>query len=537
MFPSSFNARVAERMAIWGAMLAFLAFLYAAIAVIQVWKLGRLSDDARYASAALLADAKAAAAVAHIAAAIAGGPSRDLVPAFEAVDASLKAVPDAIRDSAVTAGIAAIKDRLSEVRAAIERSDRVGAEKALAAVTEKRAEIGKRIAQAIEEISGAQASFLASDRQNKMLIALLAVFVLGQILILEYRWLMRPIIRMASLLQTAKCSSRELSGYAVRRDEIGTFARALMSHFELMNRQQEAATEQQARLSERLSRQELFKRESLAFQSSIGEIVLRLEAHAGRMSAASSNLIGISSEADVHAGASVQSTQRASNHVDLVAASIRDIAGALASVAGEAEGTSQVAAAARSQVEAARNDAKQLMDSAHTIEPVVRLIEDVASQTNLLALNATIEAARAGELGRGFAVVANEVKQLAARTAHATEEVRGGLQGITASSGRIVERVERLVESIEQVDAVAAAIAGSMRQQDSTSQAITSNTEKAAGDVREVAATVKQVAAMIGEAKRASDLVTKVSNDLELQAADLRNIVERFVETTEGIAA
>jgi methyl-accepting chemotaxis protein len=518
-------------------MLGFLAFLYAAIEIIQAWKLGRLSDDAQRTSAALLADAEASAAVARIAGAVAGGPRQNFAPAFEAVDASLKALSEHVRESAVITNVAETKNRLRELKAAVERSDQVGSEKSLVAVMEKRAEIGKQLAGAVEEISGAQASFLASHRQNKMLITLLAIFVFGQILILEYRWLVRPIIRMASLLQAARYSSRELSAYAARRDEIGTFAQALTSHFDLVNRQQEAATDEQAKLSERLSRQEIFKRESLAFQDRIGEIVLRLEDYAGRMSTASSNLVGISSEADTHAGASVQSTQRVSNHVDLVAASIRDIAGALASVAEDAESTSAVAAAARSLVEAARNDAKALTESAHTIEPVVRLIEDVASQTNLLALNATIEAARAGELGRGFGVVANEVKQLAARTAHATEEVRGGLHGITSSSGRIVERVERLVESIEQVDAVAAAIAGSMRRQDTNSQAITSNTERAAGDVREVAATVKQVAVMIGEAKRAADLVTKVSTDLEQQAADLRAIVERFVETTEGIAA
>ena len=76
-----------------------------------------------------------------------------------------------------------------------------------------------------------------------------------------------------------------------------------------------------------------------------------------------------------------------------------------------------------------------------------------------------------------------------------------------------------------------------MRRQDANSQAITSNTQKTADDVREVAATVKHVAGMIGEAKQAADLVTKVSTDLGQQAADLRIAVERFVETTEGIAA
>jgi methyl-accepting chemotaxis protein len=206
-------------------------------------------------------------------------------------------------------------------------------------------------------------------------------------------------------------------------------------------------------------------------------------------------------------------------------------------VAEDAESTSAVAAAARSLVGAARDDAKALTEAARTIEPVVALIEDVANQTNLLALNATIEAARAGEMGRGFGVVAHEVKQLAARTAHATEEVRGGLQGITSASARIADRVAKLVQSIEKVDGVAAAIAESMRRQDANSQAITSNTVKTADDVREVAATVKHVAGMIGEAKQAADLVTSVSTDLGRQAADLRGAVERFVATTQGVAA
>ena len=84
---------------------------------------------------------------------------------------------------------------------------------------------------------------------------------------------------------------------------------------------------------------------------------------------------------------------------------------------------------------------------------------------------------------------------------------------------------------------MAAAIAQSMRKQDANSQAITSTTARTADDVRDVAATVKDVAGMIGEAKQAADLVTKVSTDLGQQAADLRAAVERFIETTERIAA
>ena len=126
---------------------------------------------------------------------------------------------------------------------------------------------------------------------------------------------------------------------------------------------------------------------------------------------------------------------------------------------------------------------------------------------------------------------------LATRTSRATEEVRSGLQGITAASQRIAARVSKLVQSIDQVAAVANAIAGSMREQDANSQAITSTTATTAADVRDVATTVKDVAGMIGQTRQAADLVTKVSTDLGRQAADLRSAVDRFIETTQRFAA
>ena len=81
------------------------------------------------------------------------------------------------------------------------------------------------------------------------------------------------------------------------------------------------------------------------------------------------------------------------------------------------------------------------------ITKAAKAIISIASQTNMLALNASIEAARAGEAGKGFVVVANNIKDLAADSNKAAEQITSMLNTITELSDRNLELTTSIKEA------------------------------------------------------------------------------------------
>ena len=95
------------------------------------------------------------------------------------------------------------------------------------------------------------------------------------------------------------------------------------------------------------------------------------------------------------------------------------------------------------EIENAAQVIRSLDERSKGVGTVLDVIKGIAEQTNLLALNAAIEAARAGEQGRGFAVVADEVRTLANRSHHATEEIEKIVAQLQKEANAAVDAMQK----------------------------------------------------------------------------------------------
>ena len=117
-------------------------------------------------------------------------------------------------------------------------------------------------------------------------------------------------------------------------------------------------------------------------------------------------------------------------------------------------------------VENSAETVSQLRESSEEIGEIVATIDEIADQTNLLALNAAIEPARAGgdggrgQTGQGFAVMAEEVRELAERTAQATDKIEDMVRSVqdetSEAVGAIEEGQREIQAGIEEVSGAAA---------------------------------------------------------------------------------
>ncbi len=180
---------------------------------------------------------------------------------------------------------------------------------------------------------------------------------------------------------------------------------------------------------------------------------------------------------------------------------------------------------------------------------VVEIIQGISEQTNLLSLNAAIEAARAGEHGKGFAVVAEEIRILSDRVAKATNEIGGVVQLIQDETLSAVESMEKsareaqvsqegirkmersldeINEVIENVAHYSKSISDLVALQNQRYDKIVNSIQDINAVSEESAASTEEVSASTQEQTANMEQINATFKEISAMAEELKMMVEKF---------
>ncbi|BDC48059.1 chemotaxis protein [Bryobacterales bacterium F-183] len=260
----------------------------------------------------------------------------------------------------------------------------------------------------------------------------------------------------------------------------------------------------------------------------VTEITTSLAESATSLKQISQELTDTAGGTAVKASLASTSSQRVAHNVEIVSDGSQQM---LISIKDIAQNSAEAARIARAAVEMAQNTnatMTKLGQSSVEIGKVIKVISAIAQQTNLLALNASIEAARAGEAGKGFAVVANEVKELAKKTAAATEEIGDQVQAIQNDSRRAVDAIVEVGNIISQINDVSNIIAAAVEEQTATTNEISHNIAEAASGTNEITGNVAGLASAANITSERAAETLRAADSLSQLSAQLGEVIQEF---------
>jgi methyl-accepting chemotaxis protein len=292
MLPHKFTGNVTQRMSLWAGILAYLVLLYAATEVIHNRRLAEFSRDFAAIAAASSELTALEPLLAHLPDDAAGRPASANAADLQRLDAPIERI--------LQSATGEVRNRAAEFRTIATQLEAgaIAPGQQLHLLNEAKSQVAKAVLNDMEGMRARQDGHFAAASRNKVLLALLTALVIGQVLVLEYKWLIKPIGAMAAALKATQRNEPLLKAYAMRRDEIGALGQALHQFVALTDQQQRAARETVSALSRQVEQQERQHMGSLAFQQQIASIVQALEGNAERMATASATIERLSRVVD-----------------------------------------------------------------------------------------------------------------------------------------------------------------------------------------------------------------------------------------------
>ena len=172
-----------------------------------------------------------------------------------------------------------------------------------------------------------------------------------------------------------------------------------------------------------------------------------------------------------------------------------------------------------------------VINKVEEVTKIVSSIMSIAKQTNLLALNASIEAARAGEAGKGFAVVANDVRELAAETNTASNEITNIINELNEDVQKAMASIDDTVASVSEQNEMIESVGENFNAINENVSEMLSRFSEIGEGMKSIAASTTEINDSISNLSATSQEVASLSNE-GLNASD--NAVDKF-ENFKGI--
>ena len=276
---------------------------------------------------------------------------------------------------------------------------------------------------------------------------------------------------------------------------------------------------------------ESFNGAQAALRGTLTDVVAVARTVAARsadLAAANTQVAGGAAHTSARADLAAAAAETVDSHVSTIAAGAEQMGISIREIATNANQAAKVASQAVEFSNSTATTVGALGESSQAIGDVVKVITSIAAQTNLLALNATIEAARAGEAGKGFAVVASEVKDLAAESGRAAEDIARRITQVQSQTRSAVAAIGEISAIIASINDFQLTIASAVEEQTATTNEMSRSVGEAAKGAGEIATNIVEVASA---AATTSEVVAHVGTavaELTTTSTDLRQQVAHF---------